>query len=125
MEAFLWALITELSLVSTRLGNLHCTAFNKFKIFDRLSVRQVNEIWEKEVYASLYLPPTPEFAGGHESAPTLRPGLHPQSGSAHLREEALWPTGGFTNLLQTPLQGSSTPDPRGHCCLQLSTQRRM
>lgn len=35
----LWAFLIELSLVTTRLGDLHCTAFNNLKFFDRLGER--------------------------------------------------------------------------------------
>lgn len=125
LNGSLWALIHELSLVSTRLGNLHCIPFNNLKVFDRLRERKVNEIEENRRTLPFIFPLLHNLLGGHESAPTCDRGLTQSPGSAHLREEALWPAGGFTDFLQTPLQGLSTPDPWGHCCLQLSTQLRM
>lgn len=56
-------------MVSTRLGDLDCTAFNNLKFFDRLGERKLFEIWGKQMYASLYLPPTPESAGGRNQRP--------------------------------------------------------
>lgn len=72
LNGTLWALVTELHLVSTRLGDLHCTPFNHLKNSDIMDIRErkLSEIWGKHTHASLYLPPTAEFAGGHESETT-------------------------------------------------------